>query len=228
VPVSEPDVPRAVGRAFELLELVVASGEVNLTIAAQQAELTPTTALRHLRALEALGYVDRDRDGVYSAGPAVFRLAAAARGDGPLARLVAAAQPVLDELTETTGESSYLAVAEADRALYVATSESARSIRHVGWVGRPVPLDGTAVGAALLGAPGPQHRTGTIEPDISAVAHAVIDGDRVVAALSVIGPAHRMDAAAVATSGEALTRAATRLSTALGLAAPPSRQEAAR
>ena len=225
---SEPDVPRAVGRAFELLELVVASGELNLTIAAQQAGLTPTTALRHLRALEALGYVHRDRDGVYSAGPAVFRLAAAARGDGPLARLVAAARPVLDELTATTGESSYLAVSEADHALYVATSESPRSIRHVGWVGRTVPLDGTAVGAALLGAPGPQHRTGTIEPDIAAVAHAITDGDRVVAALSVIGPAHRMDAAAVAATGDALTSAATRLGAALGLTAPTPRQETIR
>lgn len=225
---SEPDVPRAVGRAFELLELVVGTGEVNLTSAAQQAGLSPTTALRHLRALESLGYVHRDRDGVYSAGPAVLRLAAHARGDGPLARLVAAAQPVLDELTATTGESSYLAVAEADRALYVATSESQRSIRHVGWVGRTVPLDGTAVGAALLGAPGPQHRTATIEPDIAAVAHGVTDGDRVAAALSVIGPAHRMDDAAVAATGAALAAAATRLATALGLTTPTSRQEAHR
>jgi urocanate hydratase len=228
VPVSEPDVPRAVGRAFQLLELVAAAGEVNLTNAAQLAGLTPSTALRHLRALEALGYVDRDRDGIYSAGPAVLRLAAAARGDGPLARLVAAAQPVLDELTAATGESGYLAVAEGDLALYVATSESQRSIRHVGWVGRTVPLDGTAVGAALLGATGPQHRTDTIEPDIAAVAHAVTDGDRVVAALSVIGPAHRMDAAAVVAAGEALARAATQLAAALGLAAPPSRQESTR
>ena len=67
------DVPRSVGRAFELLELVVTDGETNLTTAAQRAGLTPTTALCHLRALEALRYVHRDRDGVYSAGPAVIR-----------------------------------------------------------------------------------------------------------------------------------------------------------
>lgn len=225
---SGTDVPRGVGRAFELLELVVAAGEINLTNAAQQAGLSPTTALRHLRALEALDYVRRDEDGVYAAGPAVLRLAAAARGDGPLARLVVAAQPVLDELTAATGESTYLAVAEGDHALYLATSESPRSIRHVGWVGRTVPLDGTAVGAALLGASGPQHRTDTIEPDIAAVAHAIADGDRVVAALSVIGPAQRMDAAAVASAADALTRAATRLSSTLGLAAPTSEQEVTR
>lgn len=217
--------PRSVGRAFELLERVVADGETNLTTAAQRAGLTPTTALRHLRALEALGYVHRDHDGVYSAGPAVLRLAAAARDDGPLARLVAAAQPVLDDLTAATGESSYLAVAESEQAVYLATSESARSIRHVGWVGRTVPLDGTAIGEALRGAAGPQHRAGTIEPDISAIAHAVTDGDEVVAALSVIGPTHRMDRAAVSAAGDSVRDAVAALSIALGFAAATSSRE---
>lgn len=209
-------VPRSVGRAFELLERVVSAGQTTLTSVAQQAGLTPTTALRHLRALETLGYVRRDHDGMFSAGPAVLRLGAAARGDGPLARLVAAAQPVLDQLTATTGESSYLAVADSGNALYLATSESSRSIRHVGWVGRTVPLAGTAVGDSLRGALGPQHRDGTIEPDISAVAHAIVDGGEVVAALSVIGPSHRMDAATIETTGRALAAAANRLGTTLG------------
>lgn len=211
-------VPRSVGRAFELLELVVAAGAINLTAAAQRVGLTPTTALRHLRALEALGYVHRHRDAQYSAGPAVLRLATAAREQGPLARLIATAQPVLADLAAATGESSYLAVADGDDAVYLATCESDRAIRHVGWVGKAVPLAGTAVGAALLGAPGPQHRTGTIEADISAVALAVADGDEVVAALSVIGPAHRMDEAAVTTAIEALTGAVVTVGRSLGLA----------
>uniref|UniRef100_UPI002616D0CF IclR family transcriptional regulator n=1 Tax=Ilumatobacter sp. TaxID=1967498 RepID=UPI002616D0CF len=144
-------VPRSVGRALDLLEIVVDGGETTLSPAAQLAGLTPTTALRHLRALEARGYVRRGGDGVFSAGPAVLRLAQSARDDGPLARLITAAGPVLGELTERTGESSYLAVIDGDRAVYLATAESSRSIRHVGWVGRTVPLTGTAVGAALGG-----------------------------------------------------------------------------
>lgn len=218
-PITEEPVPRAVGRAFDLLEIVVGAGEINLTAAAARAGLTPTTTLRHLRALEALGYVRRADDGTYAAGPAVLRLAAVARDDGPIARLVAAAQPVLDELTERTGESAYLAMAQGDRAVYLATCESPRSIRHVGWVGKAVPLAGTAVGDALAGDPGVAVRTGAVEPDITAIAIAVHDerpGAPPIAALSIIGPAHRMDRAAVTAAADALGHGAERIARHLG------------
>lgn len=209
--------PRSVGRAFDLLEIVVAEGETNLTGAAAAAGLTPTTALRHLRALEARGYLRRDVDGSYSAGPTVLRLAAAANDDGPFARLVRAAQPVLDELTERTGESSYLAVSDGERAVYLATCESKRSIRHVGWVGKAVPLAGTAVGEALAGLPGARSQAGSVEADIAAVARGVLDGDRVVAALSVIGPSHRMDVAAIELAASALHEGVAQLAQELGV-----------
>ncbi|HEY5662645.1 MAG TPA: helix-turn-helix domain-containing protein [Ilumatobacter sp.] len=215
---SDEAVPRSVGRAFDLLEIVVAHGETNLTTAAARAGLTPTTALRHLRALESRGYVRRDTDGNFSAGPTVLRLAATARADGPFARLIRAAQPVLDQLTARTGESSYLAVRDGDRAVYLATCESARSIRHVGWVGKAVPLAGTAIGEALAGLPGARSRSGAVETDIAAVARAVPDGDVVVAAVSIIGPAHRMTRAAVAAAAVALQDAVDRLTGDLGLA----------
>jgi len=209
-------VPRSVGRAFDLLEIVVAEGETTLSAAAGLAGLTPTTALRHLRALESRGYVRRGVDGSYSAGPTVLRLAAAAGDEGPFARLVAAAQPVLDQLTERTGESSYLAVSDGEQAVYLATCESTRSIRHVGWVGKAVPLAGTAVGEALAGLAGPRFRAGSVEADIAAVAHAVLDGERVIAALSIIGPAHRMDQQAIDTAATALQAGVEQLSDQLG------------
>jgi urocanate hydratase len=205
-------VPRSVGRAFDLLEIVVESGDANLTTAAAAANLTPTTALRHLRALEARGYVRRAPDGTFTAGPTVLRLGSVARAAGPYARLVAAAQPVLRGLTERTGESSYLAVADGDRAVYLATCESNRSIRHVGWVGKAVPLTGTAVGDALKGLADVAIRTGAVEPDITAVARRVDGEGTIVAALSVIGPSHRMDDAVVADATAALDEAAMRLS----------------
>jgi DNA-binding IclR family transcriptional regulator len=215
-------VPRSVGRAFDLLEIVITEGEANLTTAAATAGLTPTTALRYLRALESRSYLRRDVDGSYSAGPTLLRLAAAARDDGPIARLVDAARPVLDGLTERTGESSYLAVGDGDRAVYLATCESSRSIRHVGWVGKTVPLAGTAVGEALAGSPGARIQSGAVEADIAAVAAGVIDGDRVIAALSIIGPAHRMDQTAVDAAADALRDGIERLATELGLAQVPA------
>jgi IclR family acetate operon transcriptional repressor len=214
---TESAVPRSVGRAFDLLEIVVAEGETNLTAAAAAAGLTPTTALRHLRALESRGYLRRDLDGSYSAGPTVLRLAAAAHDDGPFARLVRAAQPVLDDLTGRTGESSYLAVSDGERAISLATCESKRSIRHVGWVGKAVPLAGTAVGEALAGLPGARAMAGSVEADIAAVARGVLDGDRVVAALSVIGPSHRMDDTAIELAASALRDGVARVATELGV-----------
>jgi IclR family acetate operon transcriptional repressor len=214
---SDEAVPRSVGRALDLLEIVIAEGETNLTTAASTAGLTPTTALRHLRALESRGYVRRDADGSYSAGPTVLRLAATARSEGPFARLVRLAQPVLDELTDRTGESSYLAVRDGERAVYLATCESTRSIRHVGWVGKAVPLAGTAIGEALAGLPGARTRSGAVEADITAVARAITDGELVAAAISIIGPAHRMDRAAVESAAAALQHGVDRLTGELGL-----------
>jgi urocanate hydratase len=218
---ADDAVPRSLGRAFDLLEFIAGSGEASLTEAASHASLTPTTALRHLRALEARGYLHRDVDGSFSAGPTLLRLAAMARDEGPYARLVAAAQPVLDHLTAVTGESSYVAVADGKRAVYLATSESTRSVRHVGWVGKSVPLDGTAVGEALTGAPGARVRSGTVEPDITAVTIGVPDAATIMAALSIIGPAHRMDEAAIEVATGALREAADRLAGRLGLGHAP-------
>ena len=116
------------------------AGEINLTAAADRAGLTPTTALRHLRALEARGYLRRGADGTYAAGPTVLRLAAAARDDGPIRaprrRGTAASRRV--------GRPHRRIVvprrrATATSAVYLATAESSRSIRHVGWVGQDGP-----------------------------------------------------------------------------------------
>ena len=61
-------VPRSVGRAFDLLESVAVAGETSLTEAATRTGLTPSTALRYLRALEVRGYLHRNADG----GEALF------------------------------------------------------------------------------------------------------------------------------------------------------------
>ena len=185
-------VPRSVRRVLDAFETVLAEGSCNLTTVARATDLTPTTALRHLRALEARGYLARDAAGDFSAGPRILRIAASLNGNGPLDRLVAAAQPHLDLLAVATGESSYLAVGDGVVATYVATAESTRMIRHVGWVGQDVPVSGTAVGEALA-EPGVVHtRTGAVEPDVTAVSIGLSDHVGLTAALSVIGPAGRL------------------------------------
>ena len=187
-------VPRSIARVLDLFEIVLAERNCNLTAAAAASELTPTTALRYLRALEARGYVDRNDSGDYSAGPTILRIAASLRGGTALDRLAAAAQPHLDSIAEKTGESAYLAVSDGQTGTYVATAESHRAIRHVGWVGQDVTLHGSALGAALADPQRTAVRTGAIEADITAISRVVPASGKLGIALSVVGPEHRFSA----------------------------------
>lgn len=207
----ESAVPRSVGRVLDLLEIVLAADGSSLTAAANAAGLTPTSALRHLRALEARGYLERDDGGLYRVGPTMVRLSAGVRAEGSLDEFVRAAQPVLEELAAATGESAYLAVADGDTATYVACAESARAIRHVGWVGQHVPLATTALGAALDRPGTPAVRVGAVEPDITAVSCAMPASGALRAAVSVVGPSQRLDGGALAAATSAVVAAAERL-----------------
>ena len=214
---SEPTlhVARSAERALNLLDAVVSAGALSLGEAAKIVDLPTSTALRHLKTLELNGYLTRAAGGTFSVGPTFLRLAVASLEASPMARLILAAQPHLNALTEATGESSYLAVLEHDHALYLATAESTRAIRHAGWVGRTVPLDTTAVGAALAGQkPGQAHCViSAVEPDVSAAVAAVSGPDgALVAALSVFGPSQRLTGKAMKAAGAAVLKTAGALS----------------
>jgi len=196
---STKPVSRSAERALALLDTVVSAGALSLGEAAASTDLPASTALRHLRALEARGWLTRDDSGRFSGGPTLLRVALGAFRSGPYARLAAAAQPHLERLVDATEESAYLAVRDGSVAVYVATVESPRAIRHVGWVGRSAPLEGTAVGAALTADPGRpgdmpavHHNTGSIEPDVTAVSAPIHGTGRVLAALSILGPSDRL------------------------------------
>ncbi len=191
---DEAGVPRSIARVLDLFEIVLAERTCNLTAAANASELTPTTALRYLRALEARGYVDRDESGDFSAGPTILRLAASLRGGTVLDRLAAIAQPHLDELARQTGESTYLAVSDGRTGTYIATAESPRAIRHVGWIGQDVDLEGSALGAALADPDAVATRTGAVEADITAMSRALPANGKLGIAVSIVGPEHRFTA----------------------------------
>ncbi len=212
-PSPDSGVPRSISRVLDLFEIVLAERNCNLTAAASASDLTPTTALRYLRALEARGYVDRDESGDFSAGPTILRIAASLRGGTVLDRLASIAQPHLDQLAAETGESTYLAVSDGRTGTYIATAESPRAIRHVGWIGQDVDLADSALGAAFQ-APGvTATRTGAVEADITAMSRALPANGKLGLAISIVGPEHRFtDAArarhetAIAATVDALAR----------------------
>ena len=216
---------RSAERVLTLLETVITEGALSLTAAAVRTGMPASTALRHLRVLTDRGYLVKDDFGTYSVGPSFVRTALASLQSGPYARLTAAAQPQLERLVEVTEETAYLAVRDGDEAVYIAAVEGRRAIRHVGWVGRSVPIAGTAVGEALLVAPAapgtrpaPIFNTGAIEPDVTAVCAPLHGPSGPLAALSVLGPAERLVGRRLQIAATAVVEAA--VAAALALSSP--------
>ncbi|KTR96128.1 transcriptional regulator [Microbacterium testaceum] len=196
---------RTVDRALSLLAVVCDDGPLTLADAARAVDLSASTALRLLRTLEAQEFIRRVDDGRYAAGARMVHLGARALANDSLVSL---AEPALRRVVDRTGESSYLAVRGAgETAVYIAIAEGTHSIRHVSWVGRMIPLHGSAAGAVLAGQTGPDGYvvvTQGVEADVTAVAAPIAIGGRVVASLSVVVPSYRTTESRTAEIGRAL------------------------
>lgn len=184
---------RTVERALLLLGTVCDRGSVTLADAARDAGLSASTALRLLRTLEGTGFVRRNGDG-YRPGMRVVQLGAQALSHESLVSL---AEDALERLVESTGESAYLNVPSHDgHGIYLAVREGTHSVRHTSWVGRSIPLQGSAAGAVLLGSTPAEDGyvvvSNGIEPDVTAIAAPVLSGGQVVASLSVVVPSYRI------------------------------------
>ncbi|MFM7046034.1 MAG: IclR family transcriptional regulator [Ilumatobacteraceae bacterium] len=219
--------PRATDRGLALLRAVADTAAegmtgISLAEAARRVGLTPSTALRQLRALEAAGFAMRDDEGRYVPGVELLRIARALSSSATLPRIAA---PVLRALADETGESAYLAEAvDESTATYVAMHAGSHTVRHVSWLGHEIPRRGTAVGAALAGRTdhdGVASRVNAVEDGTTAVSAPVLDAaGEVVAALSVVGPSYRFDGASLRRARSAVAREAAALSRQLGAPAP--------
>jgi IclR family acetate operon transcriptional repressor len=217
---------RTVERALALLAVVCDRGRTTLGESARLVALSPSTALRLLRTLESTGFVHKDADGTYRPGSRVVQLGTQALSNESL---VGFCRAEMLELVEQTGESVYLSVeGHAATALYLAITEGTHSVRHASWVGRTIPLVGSAAGAALTGfTPDLGYTTieRGVESDVTAIASPIRSGARVVAAMSLVVPSYRMTDELITRYGELLVAATVRLSTALAsvsVSAPPT------
>ncbi|HET6447699.1 MAG TPA: IclR family transcriptional regulator [Conexibacter sp.] len=186
---------RAVDRALGLLA-AFQEPPARFTLAelARHAGLATSTALRLLRTLEATGFLVRGEDGLFAPGPTLVRLASGTLHELPIYSL---AGPSLEQLAAETGETANLAIRHGERdVLYLRQVPSPQAVRYATWAGRTIPLDGTAVGAALRGEVGRRGYAvarGSVERDVTGVAVPLRDQTGApVAALSVIGPSYRM------------------------------------
>lgn len=143
-------VPRtqSLTRALALLRAVERYGHGASTAElARATELAPATAGRLLATLEDAGFAVRSAGG-WSIGPEVVRLGK--RAD-PYRALARRAQPVLDDLAASVGESAMLAVPRPGPAVEViAQADGPRLLGLTNWVGRPIPLHASAAGKLVL------------------------------------------------------------------------------
>jgi IclR family acetate operon transcriptional repressor len=216
---------RTVDRALALLAEVCAEEAISLSECARRAHLAPSTALRLLRTLESSGFVARDDEGWFGAGPRIIQLGASALGRQTLVRLT---EPALHRIVEATGESAYLSIAGPNHtAIYVAMIEGTHSVRHTSWIGRAIPLEGLAVGRALTSlvpAEGYVAQRDRLEPDVTAIAAPIRRPGGVAGAISLLGPTYRIDDSTMHRYGQLVAHEAQDLSQQLGT---PTRTDSA-
>ncbi|MGP4019864.1 IclR family transcriptional regulator [Saccharopolyspora sp. 5N708] len=139
---------QSLDRAVALLNAVSASAPDGRPVAELAAEcgLNRATAWRLLATLEHHGLVERDPlTNRYSIGFAISRMAATAGVDG----LVRRAHEVLERLSNATGETANLAVAQRLGLTYV-DEVVPPVVLSARWLGRQVPMHATSAGKAFL------------------------------------------------------------------------------
>jgi DNA-binding IclR family transcriptional regulator len=209
---------RAVQRALDVLDCFSdGRAKVTLSEAARLTGLPVSTVSRLLATLESAGFLRRSASG-YACGTRLMQIGLNALQNLSTYEI---AEPHLVGLTEITGESSYLGIPGDDgRVIYVRQSLSPKSIRHSAWLGRTVPVKGTAIGAAITGNVGKFGFVATrqtLEPDVTAIAAPVRGADgSIVAAVNLTGPTYRIEDDDVHRFGLAVVAAAMAISRDIG------------
>jgi len=213
----------AVNRALSILAAFSkAQRSFTLTQLAEQTGLYKSTVLRLSESLEMAGYLYRDRQGVYTLGPAPLRLAALYRSSLHPSEFV---MPALRELSSQTGESAALYTRAGDKRLCAYRISSPKAVSDNVQQDELLSLDKGAGGhvlEAFAGAIGERYdeirRTylcltmGERDQETAAMACPVFGPEfKLEGALSVSGPLHRFTPEAVRTMQTHLMAAAAKV-----------------
>lgn len=139
----------SVDRALSLLELV-ASRKGGITLADIVKELTipKSTAFRILETLSERGYVDWAQESEkYSVGLKLLEIGVSGLTSIEVVDLAA---PYLQEISSTTGETSFLGVYNEGEVVYLYKVEGTNSIRTSAQLGSRRPIHCTGLGKAIL------------------------------------------------------------------------------
>ena len=224
--ISDPPVNQSVERAARMLELFsVDEPELTLAELTARTGLTKATAHRYATALRRAGLL-RTSHGVYSLGPRVVELAAAALAGLGVIRV---AEPYMMRLVAETGQTTVLSVWDGEAPVVVRVAENReRLVRVVVTAGTRLPADSAQgkVFRAFLGPDGDPDldsvrsnqlaANAVVVEGVTAVAAPVFQGQEIVATLALVATSAAMDTEPHSAMAAALRDAAMGLSTELG------------
>lgn len=155
---------------------------------ASQAPLPRSVIDRIIPILETSDFVHADPGGTYSLGLEIVSLASRL-GSVDSLRIVSRAP--LAQLRDATQETACLLIRDGDHALYIDQVESRNILRTSSWVGRRIPLAGTATGAAFADPSKPHMVHDAVEQGVTSIAQALEISD-LNAAISILAPSWRL------------------------------------
>ncbi|MEO6987247.1 MAG: IclR family transcriptional regulator [Aquihabitans sp.] len=188
--------------------------------------LPKATVHRLAVALESHGLLRRDGSGAFLLGLRMIGLGRAATEAWPV---VDVARAPVGELRRETGESAQLYVREGEERVCVLSLESGHELRTIVAEGARLPVGLGSAGRVLSGEPstsGWVASLGERAPGVGSVSAPVVDGHgQVVAAVGVSGPLERLGGDPGGRYGDAVRRAAERISAGLiqGIKVRPTR-----
>lgn len=246
---------QSVAHALDVLEEFRGDhDELGVTELSKKLKLHKNNVFRILATLQSRSYIEQNKtNDNYRLGIKCLELGQTFIRQRGLLRQ---AQPILHELAETSGETSYISILRGDEVVYLDAVETTSTVRVISRVGLHMPVHATAAGKALIAFDSeeelrkrfhasnlPKFTKNTItaadellsnlgavrkldyatdleefEEGLRCIAGPVRDYTRkVIAAISVSGPAHRLSDEKIAQSvGPEVARCARSLSTRLG------------
>ena len=140
---------QSVERAVAVLKLFGESEpDLGVTELARRLKLHKSTVSRLLSTLEAGGFVQQDpRNGRYRLGLQLAALAAQALTQYEVRDV---ARPLLHDLAVHSGETTTISLLDGDYAVNIDQVLAPNPVKHLGWIGRRLPLHCTAAGKPLL------------------------------------------------------------------------------
>lgn len=133
-------------KIFNIIETVQKLDDPTLTTIAEQLEFPKSTTHNHLKTLEETGYLT-ENDGEYQLTLKFLDHGIHAQQNLKIARL---APPILDQLSEETGEAAWLMVEERGYIVGVEKELGERAVQTTGRIGRHTRFHYHAPGKAIL------------------------------------------------------------------------------